>query len=65
MRVSRDSLLWTLSMIGSAAVLVMANLSVFPGLPDGVVHAISIVAAIYGMVSGKMATSPLPSKHDL
>lgn len=65
MKVSRDSVLWTLNMIGALAVLIAANTPLFPGMPDGVSHVISIIAAAYGMFSGKMATSPLPGKHDL
>lgn len=65
MKISRDSVFWWLSMIGATAVVIAANLHDLPWVPENVAHVISIVAAIYGMFSGKMATSPLPGKHDL
>lgn len=64
MKLSRDSVFWTLSMIGAGAVAITGHYDKFPFLEP--YHSyIELVAMIYGMVAGKMATSPLPGKHDL
>lgn len=57
---TRDSLLWGFGMIGSVAVALAGNLHLFPWIPEGGQHAISLAAFVAGVVSGKLSTSPLP-----
>lgn len=63
MTVTRDSVFWTLSMIGAAAVAIGGHYDKFPLLEP--YHGyIEMIAMLYGMFAGKMATSPLPGKND-
>lgn len=62
--ITRDDLKWTISMIGAAAVAIVANIHEFPWLPEKWQHVIGIVAVVYATVAGKLATSPLPGKVD-
>ena len=63
MQITRDSVFWTLSMIGAAAVGLAGHFDKFPFLQP-YREAIELIAFLYGMFAGKMATSPLPGKHD-
>jgi hypothetical protein len=66
MNLTRDDILWTLSIIGGVAVGLSASFNLFPWISPGWQHGISLVAFLYATVSGKMATSPLPgdpAKH--
>lgn len=60
MTITRDSIIWWVSMIGGVAVGVSGSFTLFPWITPGWQHGISLVGFIYGVVSGKMATSPLP-----
>lgn len=61
---TRDDIKWWVSMIGAAAVGVTANVHQFPWLSEQAQHVIGMVAFLYGIVAGKLATSPLPGKID-
>jgi hypothetical protein len=57
MKLSRDSILWTLGMIGGILGVAAANVGMFPEKWRGyIIGAASLIAVI----SGKLATSPLP-----
>ncbi len=57
---TRDDLIWWVGMIGGIAVGLSASFNLFPWIPTGWQHAISLIAFVGGVVSGKLATSPLP-----
>lgn len=59
---TRDDLKWWAGMAGGVVVGVSGSLSLFPWIPPAWQHGISLAAFIIGIVSGKMATSPLPGK---
>lgn len=66
---TRDSRFWWLGMIGAIVLAVSSRMDLIdPLLPaqhtDKVHAIIEIVSLIVGIVSGKMATSPLPGEHD-
>lgn len=61
---TRDDLKWWAGIIGGAVVGVAGNLALFPWIPEPWQRGIGIAAFVYGIVSGKMATSPLPGKSD-
>jgi hypothetical protein len=64
---TRDSVLWTLGMI-AAIVLALATLGngvADYGIPLAAVPFIRLAALIVGVISGKLATSPLPGKEDV
>lgn len=62
---ARDSILWTVGMIGSVVIGLAANFDAFPWIPVTAQHWISLAAFIAGIISAKLATSPLPSKQQL
>lgn len=62
---SRDSALWWFGMVGAIVVGLAANFEAFPWIPVPAQHWISLTAFIAGIVSAKLATSPLPSKREL
>ena len=64
MKLTRDSVFWTLSIVGSIAVGLSTHFELFPWIPDGWRHAIELTAFLYGIIAGKLATSPLPGKAD-
>lgn len=64
MRLTRDSIFWWISMIGAVCVGLSTSFNLFPWIDPTWQHGISLVAFIYGIVSGKMATSPLKGEHD-
>lgn len=68
----RDSNLWWVG-IGSAVILGLATLDgtgtgptslAYYGIPMAVAPYLRLAALIIGIVSGKLATSPLPSKAE-
>lgn len=61
---TRDSIAHWFGIIGGAAVGLVAHFDLFPWIPIGWQHGIEIVAFLYGIVSGKLATSPLRSKEE-
>lgn len=61
---SRDSWVWWFGIISSVIVAVSSNLELFPWLPDRVQHMLSLAAFLIGVTSGKLATSPRPSKAE-
>ena len=62
--VTRDSALWWVGMVGAIATGLALNFDLFPWIPDSVQHWISLVAFVTGIVSGKMASSPLKGKDE-
>jgi hypothetical protein len=62
---ARDSVLWTVGMIGAIVIGLAANFDAFPWIPVTAQHWISLAAFIAGIISAKLATSPLPSKREL
>jgi NhaP-type Na+/H+ or K+/H+ antiporter len=64
---TRDSWLWWAGIIGSVviglATLDSSTLTDY-GIPGGWVRFIRLAAFVVGIVSGKMATSPLPSQTE-
>lgn len=59
---TRDDLKWWIGIIGGVAVGLSTSFNVFPWIPAGWQHAISLAAFAWSIISGKMATSPLPGK---
>lgn len=57
---TRDSIGWWFGIVGSIVTGVALNLNLFSWIPDHVAHWISLAAFVVGIVSGKMASSPLP-----
>lgn len=57
---TRDSIWWGVSIVGSIAVGLSTSYNLFPWIPPTVQHGISLTAFVWGIISGKMATSPLP-----
>jgi hypothetical protein len=62
---TRDSILWTLGMIGAVVIGLAANFDAFPWISVTAQHWISLAAFVAGIISAKLATSPLPSKREL
>jgi hypothetical protein len=62
---ARDSVLWTVGIIGAIVIGLAANFDAFPWIPVTAQHWISLAAFIAGIISAKLATSPLPSKREL
>lgn len=61
---TRDSIYWWFGILGGLAMAFAAHKDLFPWFPEHVNKAIEIVAFVTAVVSGKMATSPLPSKEE-
>ena len=61
---TRDSIFWGFSMIGAVALGLTSHYELFPWIPEHWRNVIEFVAFIYGIIAGKMATSPLPGKTD-
>jgi hypothetical protein len=64
MRITRDSAVWWVGMVGAVATGLALNFELFPWIPDPVQHWIALVAFVTGIVSGKLATSPLKGKAE-
>jgi NhaP-type Na+/H+ or K+/H+ antiporter len=62
---TRDSVVWWVGMIGGVAGGLAASFDLFPWFPPPVQHAISLIAFVVGIVSGKLATSPLPHSKEM
>lgn len=58
---SRDSMIWWAGMVGSILVALANQEGLFPAEWRPYIN---IAALIAGVVSGKLATSPLPGKAD-
>lgn len=68
MRISRDSIVWWVGIVGSV-VVGLADLSAAGnlahyGIPEGAAPYLRLGALVVGIVSGKLATSPLAGKRD-
>lgn len=61
---TRDSILWWFGMVGAVLTGLALNFDLFPWIPDQVQHWISLGAFVFGIVSGKLASSPLPHSKD-
>jgi hypothetical protein len=61
---TRDSLVWWGGMIVSGVIALGANIGQFSWLTETEKHWIGLAAFIAGVVSGKMASSPLPHSED-
>lgn len=61
---TRDDLKWWVGMVGGVVVALAAHFDLFPWIPVPAQHAIEFIAFIVGVVSGKLATSPLPGRND-
>ncbi len=62
MKITRDSLLWTVGLFGSVAAALstgMGEHGPFAWLSESAKHAILMVSSVTGAVSGFMKTSPL------
>jgi len=55
--VSRDSIIWTLGMVGGVLGVAAANVGMFPEKWRGYIIGLASLVAV---ISGKLATSPLP-----
>ena len=62
--ITRDSALWWVGMVGAIATALSMHYDLFPWIPDTARNWISLVAFVTGIVSGKMATSPLKGKDE-
>lgn len=58
---TRDSIGWWVGIVASVLVAVAASFHLFPWIPLPWQHGISLAAFVTGIISGKMASSPL--KH--
>jgi len=60
---TRDSILWWFGIVGAVilGLATLGNLADY-GIPDSFLPYIRLAALIIGIVSGKLATSPLPGK---
>ena len=65
MKLTRDSLFWWFSIVGAVVVGLSTHFDMFPWISEPWRNTIELVAFIYGIVAGKMATSPLPGKSDV
>lgn len=61
---TRDDAKWWVGILGGAAVALAGNFTLFPWIPEWWQHAISLAGFIYAIVSGKLASSPLPGKNE-
>jgi hypothetical protein len=52
-------------MLGALAVYIAGHADQFPFIPTEWQKYIEAAAVVYGMFAAKMATSPLPGKHEL
>lgn len=59
---NRDSIVWTLGMLGGLAIAFAGHLEMFAWFPLEVQRTIEVIAFIAAVLSGKLATSPLPGK---
>lgn len=62
MALTRDDLKFSIGLIGGVAVGMAGSFNLFPWIPPTWQHGIGIVAFVYSIVSGKLATSPLPGR---
>lgn len=65
MTLTRDSIIWLIGMVGSALVAVSTNLHLFPWMSPTAQHWINLAAFVVGIISGKMATSPLMHSQEV
>ena len=63
MTLSRDSLAWTLGLIGAVVTAVAMQVDQFTWFSEDAKHWITLASVIVAAISGKLATSPLPSKQ--
>lgn len=63
MPLSRDSIVWWFGMFGAVimGVATAGNLHDY-GIPDSWLPYLRLAALVVGIISGKLATSPLPGK---
>lgn len=64
MSINRDSLFWWFSIIGAVCVALPAHFGEFTFISHSWQSAIELIAFVYGIVSAKMATSPLKGKEE-
>jgi hypothetical protein len=66
MKFTRDDLLWTVGIIGAVVVglATLGNTITDYGIPASWLPYIRLIALIVGIVSGKLATSPLRGAND-
>ena len=64
MKLTRDSVFWWFSISGSIAIGLTTHFELFPWIPEGWRNGIELTAFLYGIIAGKLATSPLPGKAD-
>lgn len=57
---TRDSVFWTISIIGGAAAALVLHFKEFPWIPLSVQHGIELVAFLWTVGSAKLSWSPLP-----
>lgn len=65
MQISRDSLLWWITMIGSVATAITGHYDKLPLFLQPYHEQIELAALLSGIVAGKLASSPLPGKNEL
>lgn len=65
-RMTRDSRIWWAGMVGGVAVAILAHSDQFPLLLSypWVKEAVTLLSIIAAVVSGKMASSPLPHSDE-
>lgn len=61
---TRDSLVWWVTMLGGVLVAVAGHLDLFPWLSPTQQHYLEFAGFIAATVSGKLGMSPLPLSED-
>lgn len=61
---TRDSIVWWFGIVGSVVTGVALNFDLFPWIPEHWQHALSLAAFAFGIISGKLASSPLPHSRE-
>jgi hypothetical protein len=62
--VTRDSVVWWVGMIVAVLGAIIANANLLPASWAPALPWINLVCIVLGVISGKLATSPLPGNHD-
>lgn len=63
MLISRDSVVWWLGMVAAVITAIVANIDQFDWFSEDARKWLTLVSLIIGVISGKMATSPLPGER--
>ncbi len=61
---TRDSVVWWVGMIVAVLGAIIANANLLPAAWAPALPWINLACIVLGVISGKLATSPLPGEHD-